>query len=126
MTPEQQKAVAAAAQDWSASLVPYVYGGATKAGADCSGSVSAIFAQAGIDIGRMTSGGFSKSSLFQAVVGAPQPGDVGWFPGHVVIYGEHTGPGSDVWSASHTGGPVFGPGSSRWYGTAKWYRYVGP
>ncbi len=126
MTPEQQNAVATAAQDWSASQVPYVYGGATKAGADCSGSVSAIYAQAGMPIGRMTSGAFATSSLFQPVVGAPQLGDVGSFPGHVVIYGVNTGPGMDVWSASQTGGPVFGPSSSRWYGTARWFRYVGP
>jgi len=32
----------------------------------------------------------------------------------------------DVWSASHTGGPAFGPANSAWYGTPVWYRYVGP
>ena len=40
----QVAALVQAAQEWSAAGVPYVYGGTTKAGADCSGSVSAIYA----------------------------------------------------------------------------------
>ena len=122
----QVAALVQAAQEWSAAGVPYVYGGTTKAGADCSGSVSAIYAQAGMPLGRMSSGDFARSNLFARTVGAPQIGDVGWFPGHVVIYGGNTGPGMDVWSASHTGGPVFGPARSSWYGTPTWYHYVGP
>jgi RHS repeat-associated protein len=127
LTLAQQAAVQAAAQDWSQSNVPYVYGGASKAGADCSGSVSGIYAQAGVDIGRMSSGGFKNSPLFSPVQGPPQLGDVGVYPGHVDIYGGNaTGvPGDNVWSASHTGGPVFGPAQSGWYGTPTWYRYNG-
>lgn len=125
LTPAQQSAVTTAAQNWSNSNVPYKYGGNTKKGADCSGSVSSIYNQAGIDIGRLTSQGFKQSPLFSPVQGSPQVGDVGVYPGHVVIYGgDNAGSdGSDVWSASHTGGPVFGPANSSWYGTPKWYRY---
>jgi cell wall-associated NlpC family hydrolase len=128
LTPAQQAAVVAAAQDWSQAGVKYVFGGASKTGADCSGSVSGIYKQAGIDIGRMTSGAFKNSPLFTPVQGPPQVGDVGVYPGHVDIYGgADTGvPGDDVWSASHTGGPVFGPAQSGWYGTPSWYRYNGP
>ena len=124
LTPGQQAAVQQAAQDWSNSGVPYVFGGANKGGADCSGSISAIYAQAGINIGRKTSGQFAQSP-FTPVTGPPQLGDVGKYPGHVVIFGgAATGAnGSDVWSASHTGGPVFGPAKSSWYGTPRWYRY---
>lgn len=123
LTPAQQAAVQKAAQDWANSNVPYAYGGASKSGADCSGSVSSIYKQAGIDIGRLTSQGFSKSPLFSPITGAPQLGDVGVYPGHVDIYGGNTGSGKDVWSASHTGGPVFGPANSSWYGMPTWYRY---
>ena len=126
LTPAQQAAVAAAARDWSNSHVPYVFGGTTKKGADCSGAVSSIFAQAGINIGRMTSGEFKHSPLFSPATGAPQVGDVGVYPGHVDLYGGDTGPGKDVWSAYHTGGPVFGPANSSWFGTPTWYRYNGP
>ena len=126
MTPEQRQALVAAAQAWSAARVPYVSGGMTRAGADCSGSVSAIYAEAGMPIGHLFSGDFRRDARFRQVAGPPEVGDVGWYPGHVVIFGGETGPNKDVWSASHTGGPVFGPGLSRWYGSPTWYRYVGP
>jgi RHS repeat-associated protein len=124
LTPAQQEAIRAAAQNWSNSNVPYVYGRYTKKGADCSGAVSGIYNQAGINIGRLSSQGFKKSP-FKPVTGAPQIGDVGVYPGHVVLYGSNTGPNMDVWSASHTGGPVFGPANSSWYGRPTWYRYNG-
>ena len=126
MTKEQQAKLIAVANQWSAASVPYVSGGTTQKGADCSGSISAIYGEAGLPIGHMTSGAFPKSSMFVAVTGQPEVGDVGWYPGHVVLFaGDQAGPGHDVWSASHTGGPVFGPASSKWYGTPRWYRYVG-
>jgi cell wall-associated NlpC family hydrolase len=125
MTPSQQEAITKAANDWASSNVPYVFGGDTKKGADCSGAVSAIFAQAGMDIGRMTSGAFAISKLFTRVTGLPAVGDVGVFPGHVVIYAGDLGAQNNVWSAFHTGGPVFGPANSMWFGKPVWYRYNG-
>ena len=124
LTAAQQALIRAAIQDWSQSQVPYVYGGSSKEGADCSGSVSAIYKQSGVDIGKLSSKGFKASPLFSPVTGSPQVGDVGVYPGHVVIYGGDTGTqGRDVWSASHTGGPDFGPANSSWYGKPAWYRY---
>ncbi len=127
LTPAQQAAVVSAAQDWAGSNVPYLYGGASKSGADCSGSVSSIYDQAGINIGRLGSGQFATSGQFSPVPpGSPlQPGDVGVYPGHVDLYGGSTGPGDNVWSAFHTGGPAFGPANSSWFGTPTWYRYNG-
>lgn len=127
LTPDQQAAVAAAAKDWSNSNVPYVFGGSSKKGADCSGSVSSIFDQAGIPLGRKQSQQFKQSPFEPVPAGALlEVGDVGVYPGHVVIYGGDTGVGKDVWSASHTNGPAFGPANSAWYGTPVWYRYNGP
>jgi cell wall-associated NlpC family hydrolase len=126
LTPAQQAAVIAAAQDWTNALVPYRWGGNTKAGADCSGSVSGIYNQAGIDIGRLTSQQFADSPFAPVPDGSDlQPGDVGIYPGHVVIYGGSTTgiAGDNVWSASHSGGNPFGPANSSWYGTPVWYRY---
>lgn len=125
LTASQQAAVQSAAQDWTNSNVPYAFGHSTKKGADCSGAVSGIYNQAGINIGRLTSQSFQNSPLFSPATGDLQIGDVGVYPGHVVIYGGDTGPNSDVWSASHTGGPVFGPANSSWYGEPTWYRYKG-
>jgi cell wall-associated NlpC family hydrolase len=125
LTPAQQAAIAAAAQDWSNSKVPYVKSGTTIEGADCSGAVYGIYRQASINIKHMWSGEFPKSPQFSPVTGEPEVGDVGWYLGHVVIYGGTTGLNRDVWSASRQGGPAFGPANSSWYGTPHWYRYNG-
>jgi hypothetical protein len=126
LTFAQQLALADAAIDWWNSQVPYAYGGSSKSGADCSGSISSIFAQAGIDIGRMASSQFANSPLFEPAELPLQFGDVGVYPGHVVLYGGSFGGGQDVFSARHTGGKPFGPASSAWFGTPTWYRYKSP
>lgn len=64
--------------------VPYVYGGSTPNGFDCSGFTSYVYAQAGISLPR--------SSGEQGRVGTvisrdqAQPGDLIYSPGHIAIY----------------------------------------
>lgn len=126
LTPAQQVMVRDAALDWAYAKVPYVYGGESKDGADCSGSIFGIYQQAGINIGRMSSRQFENSKLFKLAEGERQIGDIAIFPGHISIYAGATGvSGRDIFSAFRTGGPVFGPANSSWFGSPIWYRYKG-
>jgi hypothetical protein len=125
LTPAQQAAIVAAAQHWSNSNVPYVKGGKTIQGADCSGAVYGIYREAGINIKYESTEDFRGDPQFSPVTGGPEIGDVGWYKGHVVIYGGTTATNKDVWSASLPGGPDSGPAGSPWYGKPQWYRYNG-
>lgn len=63
---------------------PYVWGGTSPAGWDCSGFVSWVYAQAGISLPRTTEAIRSVGTPVSA--SQAQPGDVMYWPGHVGIY----------------------------------------
>ncbi|QWW20590.1 C40 family peptidase [Schaalia sp. 19OD2882] len=88
---DRQAAINAAGNDIVAiamSLlgIPYVWGGTTPAGFDCSGFTQYVYAQAGISIPR-TSGeqGYAGTMIYD--INQAQPGDLVWHAyGHVGIY----------------------------------------
>jgi len=96
---------------------PYVWGGASPSGFDCSGLVMYVFAQVGVSL--------PHSSYAQYGMGSPvsrdqlQPGDLVFFDGlgHVGIY---VGGGSFI-HAPHTGDVVRISSLSGWYAST----YVG-
>jgi cell wall-associated NlpC family hydrolase len=64
--------------------VPYVYGGATPDGFDCSGFTQYVFAQLGISLPRSSSAQGSVGTIIPA--DQARPGDLMWWDGHVAIY----------------------------------------
>ena len=66
--------------------IPYLYGGTTPAGFDCSGFTQYVFAQVGISLGRTTHAQWAQTYA----VSNPQPGDLVFYngpaPTHVGIY----------------------------------------
>lgn len=64
--------------------VPYVSGGTTPDGFDCSGFVSYVYGQLGVSLPR-TSAGIKAAGTVVSRADA-QPGDIIWSPGHVSIY----------------------------------------
>jgi cell wall-associated NlpC family hydrolase len=64
--------------------VPYLWGGTTPAGFDCSGFTQYVYAQLGISLPRTS----NEQRYAGTVVPADQalPGDLIWHPGHIAIY----------------------------------------
>ncbi|WP_201846066.1 C40 family peptidase [Myceligenerans indicum] len=91
--------------------VPYLWGGTTPSGFDCSGFTWYVFQQIGIDLPRTSSEQQYAGTPVPA--SAAQPGDLIWSPGHIGIYAgdgmqiEAPSPGKSVrytaiWQSSPT------------------------
>ncbi|MCK0116262.1 NlpC/P60 family protein [Isoptericola sp. S6320L] len=64
--------------------VPYVSGGTSPSGFDCSGFTQYVFAQAGVSLPRSSSDQRYSGTVVSR--SAAQPGDLIWSPGHIAIY----------------------------------------
>ncbi len=64
--------------------VPYVFGGATPAGFDCSGYVMFVYAQFGISLPHSVSGEAARGTTIS--IASAVPGDLIVMPGHIGFY----------------------------------------
>jgi cell wall-associated NlpC family hydrolase len=64
--------------------VPYVSGGSTPSGFDCSGFTQYVFAQVGVSLPRSSSDQRYAGTVVSRA--DAQPGDLIWTPGHIAIY----------------------------------------
>ena len=81
--------------------VPYVYGGASPSGFDCSGFTMYVYAQVGINLPRSSSA--QRNAGYVVSASEARPGDLIWAPGHVGIY---TGNGMHI-AARSPGTPLY-------------------
>ena len=80
---------------------PYVYGGSTPSGFDCSGFTQYVFAQAGISLPRTA----EQQRQFATPVSNPQPGDLVFFGAPAYHMGIYVGDGMMI-DSPRTGSTV--------------------
>ena len=93
--------------------VPYVYGGASPSGFDCSGLVAYVYAQLGVSLPHYTVSQYNYPNGVHVSRSQLQPGDLVFFAGlgHVGIY---IG-GNQFIHAPHTGSYVKIDSMDGWY-----------
>lgn len=79
----KQKAVQLA-QQYANMNIPYVWGGLTPAGFDCSGLTSYVYGQLGVNIGRNTVA--QEGHVTTKAVSQAEPGDLLFWGGHGATY----------------------------------------
>jgi len=98
MAPPSAGVIAMAA---SFAGLPYVYGGATPSGFDCSGFTQYIFGQIGIDLPRTA----EQQRQYATPISNPRPGDLVFFGAPAYHMGIYAGNGM-MWDSPHTGSTV--------------------
>jgi cell wall-associated NlpC family hydrolase len=94
-----------------------------QSGADCSGSVHAIYVQAGFGYAYQPSGAFAAAArngmipFKEIAANELQPGDVVLYEGHMSIYAGN----GDVWSAHRHDGTKFNLSPMRFFGAKQTY-----
>jgi len=91
---------------------PYLWGGTTPSGFDCSGFTSYVFAKVGITLPRTAAAQYASSTK----VSNPQPGDLVFFKdgGSITHVGIYVGNGQFIGSQSSTGVAYTSVSSSYW------------
>ncbi len=79
---------------------PYLYGGTTPAGFDCSGYLQYVYRQVGIELPRTSSA--QRAAATRISRSEAMPGDLVYMPGHIGIY---AGNGM-MWDSPRTGKTV--------------------
>lgn len=129
ITPQQGDEILTQAEKYKGT--PYVYGGNSKSGIDCSHLVCKAVNGAGISMPYTTSKLLGKSVNVR-VLGpheTPRTGDIALWPGHHEGIYDSTPPraGYNILSATTHGGVRFGPASwFSFYGKPEYLRVVVP